>query len=152
MPAQEDEKFFKIALLSRALQVHPIDGIPQPLVKRRKVLAKSLWEQWKKDAFGQVDDNQTAHDLAIGLLLAWLPVFVIATIVDRNQIGADAIRRKLNEFVEDVRKALLDPGPRSAFLKHYGRQEDDLAWPEILQIDDFFHDGFFARFAGQERI
>ncbi|KAL8674635.1 MAG: hypothetical protein Q9168_000943 [Polycauliona sp. 1 TL-2023] len=101
------------------------------------------------DAFGQVGDNQTAHDLAIGLLLAWLPVFVIATIVDRNPIGAESIRRKLNEFVDDVRRALLDPTSREAFLAHYRRCEEDLAWKNLLDIEDFYNDGFFVRFAGQ---
>ncbi|KAI4252694.1 MAG: hypothetical protein L6R42_007866, partial [Xanthoria sp. 1 TBL-2021] len=171
MPAREGEKLFRIALLSRALLIQPTDSVPQPLFQRRKLLARSLRERRKKgivpvyfsflwflfalslsiaDAFGQLGENQTAHDLAIGLLLAWLPVFVIATIVDRNPIGADPIRRKLNEFVEDVRQALLKPDSREAFLAHYGRCEDDLAWTRLLEVDDFYHDGCFARFAGQE--
>ncbi|KAL9000535.1 MAG: hypothetical protein Q9169_000828 [Polycauliona sp. 2 TL-2023] len=104
------------------------------------------------DAFGDVGKNQTAHDLAIGLLLAWLPVFVIATIVDRNPIGAQSIRRKLNEFVEDVRRALLHPTSREAFLTHYRRRDEDLAWTELLTMDDFYRDGFFVRFAGQGRV
>ncbi|KAL8852266.1 MAG: hypothetical protein Q9221_002868 [Calogaya cf. arnoldii] len=176
MPAREGEKLLRIAILSRALQVQPPDSVPQShpqsLVQRRQLLARSLRERRKKgvvpvfisiswfifalslsiaDAFGQVGDNQTAHDLAIGLLLAWLPVFVIATIVDRNPIGAQSIRRKLNEFVEDVRRALLNRTSRQAFLAHYGRCEDDLAWTSLLEIDDFFQGGFFARFAGQGR-
>lgn len=85
------------------------------------------------------------------MLLAWLPVFVIATIVHRNPIGAESIRRKLNEFVEDVRRALLDRASREAFLIHYRRREDELAWTNVLEIDDFYHDGFFAHFAGQGR-
>lgn len=173
MPAREGEKLLRIALLSRALQVQPTDSASQSLVQRRKLLARSLRERRRKgvvpvfvslswflfalslsiaDAFGQIGDNQTAHDLALGLLLAWLPVFVIATIVDRNPVGADPVRRKLNEFVEDVREALLDPGTRRAFLDHYGRQEVDLEWTNLLQIDDFYQGGFFARFAGQGRI
>ncbi|KAL8862661.1 MAG: hypothetical protein Q9178_001159 [Gyalolechia marmorata] len=172
MPAREAEKLLRIALFSRALQVHPKNTGPQSLVLRRTLLARSLRERRKRgivpvfvslgwflfalalsiaNAFGQLGDNQTAHDLAIGLLLAWLPVFVIATIVDRNPIGADPICRKLNEFVDGVRRALLEPSSREAFLGHYGRHEVDLEWTRILQIDEFFHTGFFARFAGQGR-
>lgn len=173
MPAREGEKLLRIALLSHALLVQPTDSIPQSLVHRRKLLARTLRERRKKgivpvyfslswfifalslsiaNTFGQLGDNQTAHDLALGLLLAWLPVFVIATIVDRNPIGSDPIRRKLNEFVEDVRQALLKPATRKAFLTHYGRREDELAWTGLLEVDDFYHDGIFAHFAGQGRV
>ncbi|KAL8636024.1 MAG: hypothetical protein Q9226_009300 [Calogaya cf. arnoldii] len=96
MPAREGEKLLRIAVLGQALQVQPPDSVPQSqpqsLVQRRQLLARSLRERRKKgvvpvfisiswfifalslsiaDAFGQVGDNQTAHDLAIGLLLAW---------------------------------------------------------------------------------
>ncbi|KAL8818376.1 MAG: hypothetical protein Q9223_002973 [Gallowayella weberi] len=173
MPAREGEKLLRIALLSRALLVRPTDGVPQSLVHRRKLLARSLRERRKKgivpvfislgwflfalslsiaDAFGQLGDNQTAHDLALGLLLAWLPVFVIATVVDRNLIGADSVRRKLNEFVDDVRNALLEPNTRRAFLNHYRRQEADLAWTRFLEDDNFYSSGFFSRFSGQGRV
>ncbi|KAL8890384.1 MAG: hypothetical protein Q9215_002481 [Flavoplaca cf. flavocitrina] len=151
MPAQAGEKLLRIALLSRALIVQHMDSAPQPLIRRRKRLARSLRDRRKKGAFGQAGDNQTAHDLAIGLLLAWLPVFVIATIVDRNPIGTKSIRRKLNGFVEDVRRALLDPVAREAFLNHHRRRETDLSWTKPLETDEFFQDGFFASFAGQGR-
>ncbi|KAL8800878.1 MAG: hypothetical protein Q9182_004852 [Xanthomendoza sp. 2 TL-2023] len=173
MPAREGEKLLRIALLSRALLVRPTDSVPQSLVHRRKLLARSLRERRKKgivpvfislgwflfalslsiaDAFGQLGDNQTAHDLALGLLLAWLPVFVIATVVDRNLIGADSVHRKLNEFVDDVRNALLEPDTRRAFLNRYGRQEADLAWTNFLEDDNFYSSGFFSRFSGQGRV
>ncbi|KAL8679357.1 MAG: hypothetical protein Q9186_004362 [Xanthomendoza sp. 1 TL-2023] len=173
MPVKEGEKLLRIALLSRALLVQPTDSVTRSLVNRRKLLARSLRERRKKgivpvfislgwflfalslsiaDAFGQLGDNQTAHDLALGLLLAWLPIFVIATIVDRNPIGADSVRRKLNEFVEDVRKALLEPDLRKAFLNHYGRQEADLVWTRHLEDLDFYSSGFFSQFSGQGRV
>ncbi|KAI4099671.1 MAG: hypothetical protein LQ339_005836 [Xanthoria mediterranea] len=173
MPPREGEKLLRIALLSHAPLVQPTDSVPQSLVHRRKLLARTLRERRKKgivpvyfslswfifalslsiaDAFGQLGDDQTAHDLAIGLLLAWLPVFVIATIVDRNPIGSNPIRRKLNEFVEDVRQALLKPATREAFLAHYGCGEDELAWTKLLEVDNFYHDGVFAHFAGQGRV
>lgn len=57
MPAQEGEKLLRVAILSRALRVQPTDRIPQSLVHRRKLLARSLRERRKKGVipvFGKV--------------------------------------------------------------------------------------------------
>ena len=40
-------------------------------------------------AFGDLGDNTTAHSLALGLLVSWLPILVVFTIVDRNPVSAD---------------------------------------------------------------
>lgn len=39
-------------------------------------------------AFAQLGDNTTAHSLALGLLLSWMPVLVLATIIDRNPVAS----------------------------------------------------------------
>lgn len=172
MPAQGGEKLLRIALFSNVLQIRPRRGFDGTLMERRHYLAATLRATRKKgvvpvyislawfifslalsieDAFGRLGDNQTAHNLALGLLLAWLPCFLIATIVDRNPVGADRIRRKLNEFLEDTRVALLDSEVRRSFLRDSERNEDDLAFISLLEMDDFYRDGFFTRFAGQGR-
>jgi hypothetical protein len=38
-------------------------------------------------AFGDLGDNTTAHSLALGLLLSWLPALVCATMIDRNPVA-----------------------------------------------------------------
>ncbi|KAL8940906.1 MAG: hypothetical protein Q9216_002536 [Gyalolechia sp. 2 TL-2023] len=173
MPSQAGEKLLKIAIFSNALQIQPKPGSTQTLIERRAVLATSLRETRKRgvvpvfvslgwflfslalsiqNAFGLIGDNQTAHDLALGLLLAWFPVFLIATVVDRNPVGADRIRRKLNNFLEIVRLALLDSASRRAFLADSNRTEVELSWTTALEVDDFYRDGFFTRFAGQGRV
>ncbi|KAL9028716.1 MAG: hypothetical protein Q9180_007123, partial [Flavoplaca navasiana] len=48
MPAQAGEKLLRIALLSRALRVQHMDSVPQPLIRRRKRLARSLRDRRKK--------------------------------------------------------------------------------------------------------
>ncbi|KAL8964035.1 MAG: hypothetical protein Q9183_004758, partial [Haloplaca sp. 2 TL-2023] len=172
MPAKEGEKLLRVALFDNILQILSKDGFAQSLVYRRNTMAQSLRERRKKgvvpifitlgwflfalalsieDAFGKIGDNQTAHNLALGLLMGWLAVFVLATIVDRNPIGADHIRRKLNEFLEDVRTALLDPRSRENYLRQSNRRGDDLAWTNGLDVDTFYREGFFAQFAGQGR-
>lgn len=103
-------------------------------------------------AFGQLGDNQTAHTLAFGLLLAWTPVLVIATIVDRHPTGTIRVRRKLNKFLGDVRRSLLDSEFKADYIRSLGVTEADLSWTTKLDILEFFEgDDFFTRFAGQGR-
>ena len=59
-------------------------------------------------AFAMRGDNSTAHDLALGCLLAWLPVFITSTIVDRNFTRPDRTRARLNRLVDRVRVTLRD--------------------------------------------
>lgn len=39
-------------------------------------------------AFASLGDNTTAHSLALGLLLSWMPTIAVAAIVDRNPVSA----------------------------------------------------------------
>jgi hypothetical protein len=40
-------------------------------------------------AFASVGERTTAHSLALGILLSWLPLMVLFTILDRNPVSAD---------------------------------------------------------------
>ena len=53
-------------------------------------------------AFGDLGENATAHNLALGLLMSWLPVLMAATIVDRNPMDARYVRDKLNKYLADI--------------------------------------------------
>ena len=106
-------------------------------------------------AFGDLGQNTTAHDLALGCLLAWFPILIMASIVDRNPIAAEAIRKKLNTLIDHVRHALDDERHRNEFVNTFRDQ------PEFDQlkiwVDDVAHKGehmydFFVDFAGQARI
>ncbi|KAL8779838.1 MAG: hypothetical protein Q9213_006753 [Squamulea squamosa] len=172
MPARPSEQLLKVALFSHCLDIQPRDGIIQPLDYRRKVLAKTFRERRKKGvvpvlvslawflialclsieaAFGQLGSSDVAHSLALGLLLGWLPVLVTATTIDRNPSGAEPLRRELNDFIEDVRWALLTEDSMRLSLGH-PRHQSNLAWLRVLRSDEHFRRGFFARFAGQGRI
>lgn len=102
-------------------------------------------------AFGQLGSNQLAHDLALGLLLSWLPVLVPVTIVDRNPRSPDNVRQQLNDLVELVRLALLDPTLQHSYMVETHRHSEDFVWTKQLSNDDFFQGNFFTRFAGQGR-
>lgn len=60
-------------------------------------------------AFEKVGINEIAHNLALGLLLAWFPVLVLSTVVDRNPVLTTTTRRKLNNLLEDVQISLRKP-------------------------------------------
>jgi hypothetical protein len=56
-------------------------------------------------AFGDLGENATGHNLAMGLLVAWLPVFATASIVDRNPGDADYVRDELNDLFKTVERS-----------------------------------------------
>ena len=103
-------------------------------------------------AFGQLGYNTTAHNLAIGLLLSWLPTFILCSIVDRNPTQAEAVQAKLNKIVDAVRKALLNPELRETYIKETRRPYKSFSWTALLDNDDYFHEEFFTQFAGQGRV
>ncbi|KAK0254265.1 hypothetical protein LTS09_010691 [Friedmanniomyces endolithicus] len=108
-------------------------------------------------AFGYIGESAIAHDLALGLLLSWLPIVVLCSIVDRNPASADDIRKKLNRLIDHVRKSLMDDQIRAAFVNTI----DDVAERTEMQwrIDDIgLHckamgdTPFFESFSGQGRV
>lgn len=143
------------------------------LVLKRQALAQSLRENRKKGvvpvfvslmwflfslsisiqaSFGDLGSNQTAHDLALGLLLGWLPIMILVTIVDRNPTAIEAIRRKLNNLVDETRSALLDPELRDSYMADTRRTRRDFDWTECLRDEDFYYGDFFTHFSGQGRV
>jgi hypothetical protein len=43
-------------------------------------------------AFADVGERTTTHSLAFGILISWLPLFVLFAILDRNPVSADRSR------------------------------------------------------------
>ncbi|KAK3174724.1 hypothetical protein OEA41_001970 [Lepraria neglecta] len=173
MPIDHAEKLLRIALFSDSLQLTAAEDRTESLVKKRQELAKYIRAGRKKGviaayvsvglfvialtisiqaAFGELGDNQTAHDLALGLLLAWLPVFALCSITDRNPIATDEIRLQLNNLLDLVRTSLLDHRRRGSYITAIGKSEHDFAWTKVLENDDYFHNDFFTKFAGQGRV
>lgn len=106
-------------------------------------------------AFGDLGQNTTAHDLALGCLLAWFPILIMASIVDRNPIAAEAIRKKLNHLVDHVRNALHNEQNRNEFIDTF-RDHPDLKklqarMESIANAEENIHE-FFDEFAGQARV
>lgn len=108
-------------------------------------------------AFGDLGQNTTAHDLALGCLLAWFPVLIMGSIVDRNPIAAEAIRIKLNTLVDHVRHALRNQHHRDAFIDSFDDQPNfkelkaEVEHLASLSIGEDLKN-FFQEFAGQARV
>jgi hypothetical protein len=106
-------------------------------------------------ALGHLGENATAHDLALGCLLAWFPILILGSIVDRNPVAAETIRKKLNTLIDHVRHSLRDQSNREAFIdsfRHEPNHEKLRVW-----INNVAHEGekmedFFVDFAGQARV
>ena len=76
---------------------------------------------------------------------------ILASTVDRNLVSADAIREKLNNLIDDVRMALLDPQVLTAYMQDTRTTEADFEWAKCLNDEDLFGGDFFEGFAGQGR-
>ena len=106
-------------------------------------------------AFGDLGENTTAHDLALGCLLAWFPVLIMGSIVDRNPIAAEAMRKKMNALVDHVRHALRDANHRRDFVNTFEGQpefEQLKVWVDSVALKSESLYEFFVEFAGQGRI
>jgi hypothetical protein len=94
--------------------------------KRRRgvvpVFISTLWFVFSlglsiQAAFGFLGENAQAHDLALGLLLAWLPVLILSSIVDRNPVASNDILIKLNALIDRVRMSLMDDTVKQDYLR-----------------------------------
>ena len=83
--------------------------------------------------------------------MGWLPIFILASTVDRNLVSADAVRERLNKLVNDVRLALLDSEIISDYMRLTSTGEEDFAWTQCLENEEVFGGDFFEDFAGQGR-
>lgn len=102
-------------------------------------------------AFDNIGMNTTAHNLALGLLLSWMPVLTLSSIADRSPASTEETRRKLNHLLESVRVGLLtDPNPRWDSPTNHGEYFTDfcgqgrsrwhygVAYPILAGIEDDF--------------
>ena len=86
-------------------------------------------------------------------MLAWFPVVILCSVVDRTPWATDEIRVRLNNLLDDVRAALLDTKLREAYMRTEKRTLRDLHWVESLRSQSFMGaSGFFTGFAGQGRL
>ncbi|KAK6497859.1 hypothetical protein TWF481_012259 [Arthrobotrys musiformis] len=87
-------------------------------------------------AFGDVGDNATAHNLALGLLMGWLPVLVASAIIDRNTVDSEHVVKLLNQLMEIIH------GEKVTFTKFVGqgrrRWHYGVAHPILKMLEDYW--------------
>ncbi|PNS14663.1 hypothetical protein CAC42_1685 [Sphaceloma murrayae] len=129
--AKAAEGLLRIVLFSKDLQLPGAQCPKHPtsLAEARRLLAYELRRTRKRAvvpvivstiwfvfalgisvyaAFNEIGENAVAHDLALGLLLAWLPVLIICSIVDRNPTDPDGNLKALNDLVLSVSLSFED--------------------------------------------
>ena len=172
LPPVESERLLRLVLFSNLIQLNGSKDPRDNIVARRTEMARSMREGRKKGviplfisflwfvfalalsielAYDSIGGNQTAHNLAIGLLVGWLPVLIVASTVDRNSVSADAIQERLNDLVAEVQRALLDPETLEEYKKATDTSNDDFAWTSVLTNTQTFNGNFFESFGGQGR-
>ncbi|OQV06437.1 hypothetical protein CLAIMM_10999 [Cladophialophora immunda] len=57
-------------------------------------------------AFADLGDNTTAHSLALGLLLSWIPSLVVMAIVDRNPTNSSRCQELIERWLYNVDKVV----------------------------------------------
>ena len=77
-------------------------------------------------AFANLGDNSTAHSLALGLLLCWVPIVVFASVVDRNPTSATHCSLIIKRWLFNV-YAIIDNSttPNEGSLWRAPRTEQD---------------------------
>lgn len=161
-----------MALFSNFLSLDTCTDSKDSLIKRRTDIAQNFREGRKKGvvpvfvsflwfvfalvlsiqlAFNDLGGNATAHNLALGLVVGWLPILILASTVDRNLVSSNSIRDRLNCLVDDVRLALLDPRTLRAYMADTRTTEEDFAWLSCLNDKELFQGDFFQGFGGQGR-
>ena len=125
-------------------------------------------------AFTDLGDNTTAHSLALGLLISWLPILVIMAIVDRNPVNAGRCKILIERWLYNVDQ-ILDPdrhrnpplqvngtnganGANAIPLANRGQSSSPLFWQPKLQerpatqielvIGDFIGQGRRLQYCG----
>ncbi|KAF2219618.1 hypothetical protein BDZ85DRAFT_38578 [Elsinoe ampelina] len=161
------EAFLRIVLFSSDLELssnhHGCKDHPWKLAEARQKTADKLRRTRKRaivpvfvsmlwfvialafsiySAFNEIGSNATAHDLALGLLLGWLPVLILCTVVDRNPTDPEGNLNELNKLVKSVARSFLDDRTFYAYMwlvlskYDYGsaRVEHKDVWRELHQI------------------
>lgn len=179
----EAEGLLRFVLFSKDLRLvgkDPAKPKQKDLAQRRQELAKSIRSRRRRgvvpvfvstlwflfsyalsvqSAFGLVGENATAHDLALGMLLGWMPILVLCCIVDRNPLSTDDVKERLNALVSLVCKSLQDEETVNKYIEESCAGNEEEARNMRKRVNDIVSKAglldngpFFTRFAGQGRV
>lgn len=91
----------------------------------------------------------------MGLFVAWFPVLILCSILDRNPMASDDIQRKLNKIVDLVCLSLQDETTRQSYIASFDgqpRAAQMAYWVDKIALKaQYIQHGYFCGFAGQSR-
>jgi len=170
----EAEGLLRIVLFSKDLRLlgtktslrEMRQDLAQSLRKRRRrgvvpVFISTMWFLFSlaisiQAAFGLIGQNATAHDLAIGLLLGWLPILILCSIVDRNPAAADDVRDQINHLIDTVCLSLQDDTIANEYTMSFAAQPESSKMKQrVAKVNSqvqFLQHNFLTSFAGQGRV
>lgn len=98
-------------------------------------------------------ENLQGHNIALGCLLARLPIVMLISIVDRNPISEESIREQPNAFLDDVREALVNLYYEIRLIPSMGRTREE--FERIKHLPKYsvaFTNTSSMEFSGQGRL
>lgn len=171
---KEAEGLLRIVLFSKDLRLL---GTDKTLKEVRRELAHMLRERRRRGvvpvfistgwflfslgisiegAFGQLGQNAEAHDLALGLLLGWLPILIMCSIIDRNPVAAEDVRRQINKTIDMVAYSLRDQAVVEEFIGTIDSAHAAIEMTRRVETisgnANFLAGDFFKGFGGQGRV
>ncbi|KAK7926575.1 hypothetical protein PG985_003573 [Apiospora marii] len=105
-------------------------------------------------AFAALGDNLTAHSLALGLLLLWVPIVVFASVVDRNPTSATRCGDLIERWLFNIDQLFVPlPQPRENTPPHWrarrgNTQNANADDTEEFSIGEFLGQGRRLRYCG----
>ncbi|TLD32599.1 hypothetical protein E2P81_ATG05575 [Venturia nashicola] len=170
----EAQGLLRIALFSKNLE---LEGTDKTIRETRQELARMLRRHRRRNAvpifistmwflfslgisiqaaFEKLGENTTAHELAMGLALSWLPILILCSIVDCVSVSASEMRDEINALVDLVSRSLQNSEIRGRFIDTFRyRPEYHTVKDRVTKISSQSHKlqgGFFTSFAGQGRV
>lgn len=102
-------------------------------------------------SFAALGDNTTAHSLALGLLLSWVPVMLFATVIDRNPTSATRCSELIQRWLFNIDRLLpatdLSSLPPKFWQAHHGGQKH-ADTTEEFDIGEYMGQGRTLRYCG----
>jgi hypothetical protein len=91
----------------------------------------------------------------LGLFLAWFPILILCSILDRNPVASDDIERKLNKMVDLVCESLQNDEIRADYIssvRDLPQSQRMAMWvDQITSRAEYIKGKYFCGFAGQAR-
>lgn len=91
-------------------------------------------------------------DLALGLVLSWIPILILCSIIDRNPVCAEDIRFKINRYIHHIRCALLQQQHKRELSASLLLDEDFYDWIDPDSQEPQYMGNILGDFAGQARF